>query len=54
VHIHEWPGVSIDGLDHLKRWMDAVTARPAVQRGVQRPPRQNAEEQVQKAKSILV
>jgi glutathione S-transferase/GST-like protein len=54
VHIHEWPGVSIDGLDHLKRWMDAVAARPAVQRGVQRPPRQNAEEQVQKAKSILV
>jgi GSH-dependent disulfide-bond oxidoreductase len=54
VHIHEWPGVSVDGLEHLQRWMNTIAARPAVQRGVQRPPRQNAEEQVQKARSILV
>ena len=37
--IHEWPGVDIDGLDHLQRWMDAIAARPAVQRGLQIPPR---------------
>jgi GSH-dependent disulfide-bond oxidoreductase len=54
VHIHEWPGVSVDGLPHLQRWLDQIAARPAVQRGLQRPPRQNAEEQVQKARSILV
>ncbi|MCF7981522.1 MAG: glutathione S-transferase N-terminal domain-containing protein [Pseudomonadales bacterium] len=30
---YEWSGVSIDGLAHLKRWLDAVAARPAVQRG---------------------
>ena len=30
---HGWAGVSIDGLDHLKRWMDLVGQRPAVQRG---------------------
>jgi glutathione S-transferase len=30
---YEWSGVSIDGLDHLKRWLEVVGARPAVQRG---------------------
>jgi glutathione S-transferase len=37
VRIHGWAGVEIDGLDHLKRWMDAVAARPAVQRGLAVP-----------------
>ncbi len=27
--IHEWPGISIEGLDHLSRWMAAIEARPA-------------------------
>jgi GSH-dependent disulfide-bond oxidoreductase len=53
-HIHEWPGIDISGLDNLKRWLDQIAARPAVQRGVARPPRQAPEEQVQKARSILV
>jgi len=30
---YEWSGASIDGLDHLKRWLEAIRARPAVQRG---------------------
>ena len=30
---HEWSGVSIEGLEHLSRWLDAVGSRPAVQRG---------------------
>jgi GST-like protein len=34
VRIHGWSGVSVDGLDHLQRWMEAMNARPAVQRGV--------------------
>jgi len=33
VSLHDWAGVAVDGLDHLKRWIDAVGARPAVQRG---------------------
>ena len=37
VRIHGWAGVEIDGLDHLRRWMDAVAARPAVQRGLAVP-----------------
>lgn len=51
--IHEWPGIDISGLDNLKRWMDAVAARPAVQRGILMPPRDDPEEQVKKARSIL-
>jgi GST-like protein len=33
VSIHEWAGVSVDGLANLQRWMAALAARPAVQRG---------------------
>ena len=54
VHIYEWPGVSIDGLDHLKRWMDAIAARPAVQRGLAVPPRQDDETRIEKARQLLV
>ena len=37
VRIHGWAGVEIDGLEHLKRWIDAIAARPAVQRGLAVP-----------------
>jgi GSH-dependent disulfide-bond oxidoreductase len=37
VRIHDWGGVGIEGFDHLKRWLDAIEARPAVQRGVRVP-----------------
>ncbi|HEY5101993.1 MAG TPA: glutathione S-transferase N-terminal domain-containing protein [Steroidobacteraceae bacterium] len=35
---HEWSGVSLDGLDHLKRWHDRIAARAAVVRGKAVPP----------------
>jgi len=38
VRIHEWSGISIDGLDHLKRWVDLLAERPACQVGVVTPP----------------
>ena len=34
---HNWSGISIDGLEHLKRWIDAIAARPAAQRGITIP-----------------
>jgi glutathione S-transferase len=34
---HDWSGVSIDGLEHLQRWLSDIAARPAVQRGVEVP-----------------
>ncbi|TMA69039.1 MAG: glutathione S-transferase [Deltaproteobacteria bacterium] len=37
VRTHKWSGVSVDGLDHLQRWMGQMTARPACQRGVDVP-----------------
>lgn len=54
VRIHDWAGVSVDGLEHLRRWMAALEARPAVQRGLRVPPSDKPEaEQVQAAQSIL-
>jgi glutathione S-transferase len=37
VRTHPWSGVSVDGLDHLQRWLDAIGERPAVQAGVKVP-----------------
>jgi len=37
VRTHPWSGVSVEGLDHLQRWIDAIGARPAVQAGVKVP-----------------
>lgn len=34
---YEWSGVSVDGLDHLQRWLKAIGDRPAVQRGIHVP-----------------
>ena len=42
VRTHRWSGVEVDDLPHLKRWLAAVRARPAVQRGIERPPSQRA------------
>ena len=38
VKIHPWSGVSIEGLPNLERWLAAVAARPAVQKGLMMPP----------------
>jgi GSH-dependent disulfide-bond oxidoreductase len=37
VRTHKWSGISIDGLDHLQRWMNEMKERPACQRGVEVP-----------------
>jgi glutathione S-transferase len=37
VRTYKWSGVSIDGLDGLQRWLDAMRARPACQRGIEVP-----------------
>jgi GSH-dependent disulfide-bond oxidoreductase len=34
---HNWSGVDIGDLPHLKRWMDAIYLRPAVLRGLKVP-----------------
>ncbi|HET9429465.1 MAG TPA: glutathione S-transferase N-terminal domain-containing protein [Allosphingosinicella sp.] len=53
--IHHWPGVDIDGLDNLQRWMAAIEARPAVQRGLKVPPRDDDEAvRIERARKLLV
>lgn len=44
---YEWGGLSIDGLDNLQRWLNTVSARPAVQRGrdIPEPRQQQTEEE---------
>jgi glutathione S-transferase len=33
IRIHKWAGVSVEGLPHLERWIEAVGSREAVQKG---------------------
>jgi glutathione S-transferase/GST-like protein len=53
VRTHEWPGISVEGLDNLQRWLAAVAARPAVQKGVATPPRADPNKTLATAKSML-
>ena len=55
VRIHGWAGVDVDGLPNLQRWLAALEARPAVQRGLAIPPREDNDERLrQTGQSILV
>jgi GSH-dependent disulfide-bond oxidoreductase len=53
---HEWSGVSIDGLQALQRWLAAIGARPAVQRGLAVPGKDDRpdEDRATTARSLLV
>ena len=53
VHTHEWPGIDISGLENLKRWIDLIAARPAVQKGVVTPPRADPAKSVEAARKML-
>ena len=37
VRTHRWSGVRVEGLEHLRRWMGAMSARPACRKGVDVP-----------------
>ncbi|WP_347904864.1 glutathione S-transferase N-terminal domain-containing protein [Pseudomonas purpurea] len=51
---HEWSGVSVDGLPALQRWMAAMAARPAVQRGLLVPQRIDDASVVKGAQAMLI
>jgi glutathione S-transferase len=55
---YAWSGITIDGLDHLQRWIDQIGARPAVIRGKAVPPPTDLgaqdEKTIKGGKSILV
>jgi GST-like protein len=46
---YKWSGVTLDGLAHLTRWLDAIGQRPAVQRGVDVPEPVDLEAMIRKA-----
>lgn len=35
---HGWSGVTLDGLEHVQRWLKEIEERPAVKRGLAIPP----------------
>ncbi len=51
VRVHDWSGVSLEGLDRVQRWLERIEARPGVQRGLGIPePREpKSQEQVEQA-----
>ena len=38
VSLHAWAGVEVDDLPNVRRWLDQIRERPAVQRGLAIPP----------------
>ncbi len=46
---YKWSGVTLDGLDHLSRWLDAIAERPAVKRGVDVPEPVDLDAMIRKA-----
>lgn len=55
---HAWCEVSVEGLEHLQRWLETMAARPAVQRGRDVPiprtsPETRAEAVVESARKML-
>jgi glutathione S-transferase len=49
VRTHAWSGLTLEGLPHLERWVEAIAARPAVQRGIQVPAADQAAQPVKAA-----
>ncbi len=51
VRVHDWSGVSLDGLEWLERWLARIEARPGVQRGlaIPEPRERKSQEQVEQA-----
>jgi GSH-dependent disulfide-bond oxidoreductase len=37
VRTHNWSGVALDDLPHLKRWLETIRVRPAVAKGILMP-----------------
>jgi GST-like protein len=51
---YDWSGVSVEGLPALQRWMAAMEARPAVQRGLQVPQRIDDDSVIKGAQAMLI
>lgn len=54
VSIHYWAGVEVDDLPNLKRWMDTIAERPAVQRGIVVPKPLVLDDVIEMAQTMVV
>jgi GSH-dependent disulfide-bond oxidoreductase len=50
---HNWSGVDISDLPHLKRWLDTLYARDAVLRGLKVPEEMNPAKIIESAKTMV-
>jgi len=53
VRIHDWAGVNVDDLPHLKRWIALMAGKPACQRGILVPEPFEPEQTIAMAKKIV-
>ena len=54
VRSHGWSGVEIDDLPNLQRWVNRIYERPACQRGIEVPPReQDSDKFITSARGML-
>ncbi|OZG41871.1 glutathione S-transferase [Aeromonas sp. A35_P] len=54
VRIYDWSGISIEGLPHLQAWMDRMADKPACQKGISIPPRNEKPEDLVKQAQQMV
>jgi len=54
VNMHNWSGVSIDGLDNVSRWIQTMQDRPACARGNNIPEEETDDERLGVARGIVV
>ncbi|NQV22307.1 MAG: glutathione S-transferase N-terminal domain-containing protein [Rhodospirillales bacterium] len=54
VSLHYWAGVEVDDLPNLKRWMDTIAERPAVQRGIVVPKPLVLDDVIEMAQTMVV
>ncbi|MCG8612700.1 MAG: glutathione S-transferase N-terminal domain-containing protein [Pseudomonadales bacterium] len=54
VRTFNWSGVPINDLDNLKKWLERIGERPAVQRGIEIPLRAKPEDVVKGAQKMVV
>lgn len=53
VRTYKWSGISIDGLEHLRRWKNSIEARPAARRGVEVPHKLEPEKVAKAGKKLI-
>lgn len=54
VNMHEWSGVSVDGLEHLQHWIATMQSRPACAKGNTIPAEETDDERLDVAKGLVV